>query len=198
MHEDSTHINFAELTDLVSGRTSADEGLALELHIKTCRQCARLKSRIEKVVSEMRSDRLEDVPSHILERTFDLFNHTPQIFSSPTVLEKITALLTETFSAPRQVIGVRSTAESERRFVFGAGDYEIEVGITRTGNDFAVRGEFRGDLIGGDATLVGNTEVTVEIGDLGDFDFGAVASGKYSLSVRFPNLHIEVADLTVE
>ncbi len=199
MNQDSLHINFEKLTDLIVGTLSEAEKAEVSEHLNLCPNCAMLKMRTEKTIGVMQSDRMEEVPSHILERTFDLLRERKIAPAKPSLLKRILATLETESSSLTPAFGLRSgQTEAARQLWLTTDDAEIDLRLRQTGETWNVAGQVFSSFLGGEAVLQSESaELKSEMSDQGEFSFDEVSSGDYKLILRFANTEIEIPEINV-
>lgn len=203
MNSETLHIQFEKITDFLTGKTSASEKEEISAHLKTCKECENLRSRAENTINIMMEDRLEEVPAHILERTFDFLRERKT--SLPTtekssLLKKITAVFTDQSSSLTPAFGLRSgQTDNKKRFWLSAEDAEIDLRLEKIVENWKVSGQVFGDFNGGKAVLQSQDELfETQLSELCEFTFSDVPSGVYRLFLYFEQTEIEIPVLNIE
>lgn len=202
MNEDSLHIEFEKLTDLIVGTLAGAERAQVETHLDSCPACAAQKMRAEKFIGVMRSDRLEEVPPHILERSFDLFGESKVKKAAPeksSLMSRIFAVLESETSSLAPAFGLRSgQPELMRQMRLSTGEAEIELLLRQTGETWHIAGQVFADFIGGEAVLRSDSaEFKAEMSDLCEFSLANVPDGIYKLVLIFADTEIEIPEIKI-
>jgi hypothetical protein len=199
MSNNSPHIEFEKLTDFVLGVGSETERTSLADHLRNCAVCSTKRFRLEKTIGVMQSDRLEEVPSHILERTFAQFADRRTEPARPMLIQRLTAFLTSETVMNVPAYGLRSgQSETARRLWFSAGEVDIDLHIRKSGDSWEVDGQVFGSFLGGSIELRSEHATAIsELSDGGEFSLGPVAEGDYSLLLSVEESVIEVPSIRI-
>jgi hypothetical protein len=203
MNEKALHIEFEKITDLILGTLSERETTEITEHLAICSNCAKLKMRVENTIFAMQTDKLEEVPTHILERTFDLLNERKKVAATSekaSFLKKIVAVFTDESSNLTPIFGLRSKqTENSKRFWLQAEDAEIDLRLDKSDEKWKVAGQVFGEVTGGEAFLQSNENVfTTELSELCEFSFSEIPNGKYRLFIYFRETEIEIPAINIE
>ena len=159
------HLSIDVLTDLAH-ETSPVNAQA-QAHLGDCQQCANTLAQLRHVIGVMRSDRTEEVPSHVIQRAERLLRQrrpipTPE--RQPSLPQRILAVLRfDSFQQP--AFGLRSGKPIARQLLFSAGDSDIDLRIAPSNGDWQITGQVLGPTAGGQATLIGS-QIEGEFGPL--------------------------------
>lgn len=196
---ESPHIKLELLTDFIVGKVSDAENKEVSAHLALCPTCAISKMKVEKTIGLMQGNMLEDVPSHIFERTLDLFNQPKTTEKSASFIKEIIAVIKSATSDFVPVFGLRSgQPELVKRFTFTADENEINLQITQNGENWNVFGELLSQMIGETALLQNNeAEFISPISDLGEFSFSNVKKGTYRLVISLGYTQIIFPEIEV-
>lgn len=199
MKQNSLHIEFERLTDFAVGTLSDAEKAEIEVHLRGCQDCAMQKRQLEKIIGVMQSDRMEEVPSNIIENTLDLFRKRKSALEEPVLLKRILAVYGNENSLFMSAFGLRSEQpETERQMWFTADDAEINLLMRQTGETWNVTGQVFCNFMGGEAILQSEeNESKVEISDLNEFSFTEIPIGTYKSILCFANTEIEIAEIRI-
>jgi hypothetical protein len=199
MKQNALHIEFESLVDLTVGALSNTEKAAIEKHLQVCQECAVRRMQAAKILGIMQSDRLEEVPLNIVEKTLDLFRQRKSALGEPGLLKRLSAVCGSENSLFKTAFGLRSEEpEVERQMWFTADDAEINFLMRQTGETWKIVGQVFSSLIGGEAILLSEeTESKVEMSDLNEFSFTEIPIGTYKSILCFPNTEIEIAEIRI-
>ena len=188
----STHIAFEKLADLAEGRASNKDREAAMLHLSACADCAGKLSRLENVMSLMRTDRSEDAPRDILTYAVNLFRPL-----EPSFIRRVVATLSFDSLTVAPAFGMRSGQSQSRQLVYSAEGNDIDLRITLQNNQWTVVGQvLRPDCVGGQVELEGAGGTTAAaLNDMCEFTLPSVPSGNYLLRVKMADLEVEVPQL---
>lgn len=201
MNKEALHIEFEKLTDLIAGNISGQEKDKIDEHLKICRECAALKTKTQNFVGVMRSDTLEEIPTHILERSFDLLRERKtniETQEKPSFVRKIIAVFSDEGLNP--AFGLRSgQTKSSKRFWLTAEDSEIDLRVEKRGETSKISGQIFGEFTGGKVVLRSSENTfSTELTDLSEFSFAEIPNGNYSLIISFEQTEIEIPSINVE
>jgi hypothetical protein len=93
--------------------------------------------------------------------------------------------------------GVRSGQSAARQMLYSAGDNDLDLRVTPSGEAWVVSGQVLGsECAGGQVRLQSETDETAApLNELCEFTLPPVPSGSYTLRVRFKDMEVEVPDL---
>lgn len=201
MNQETLHIQFEKITDLIIGTLSERETAEINEHLAACSDCSKLKTRVGDAIFAMQTDKLEEVPTHILERTFDLLNEKRMDVAIPEKLslrKKIIAVFTDEGLTP--VFGLRSNqTENSKRFWLQAEDAEIDLRLDKSGETWKVSGQILGNFTEGKVVLQSNDNMFITtLNELCEFSFSEVPIGNYRLFLNFEQTEIEIPSINIE
>ncbi len=191
------HIQFEQLVDLAENRLSAEGRAETLAHIIDCKSCAAQLAHADQIINVMRSDAMEDVPRDVVANAVNLFR-SQAVPANPSIARRILAALNFDSAQATPAFGVRSGAvEATRQLLYSAGDTDLDVRITLSGEAWIVSGQVLGECAsGGRIELQGASETAqTALNELCEFTLPAVPPGSYTLRLRLPNMEIEVPDL---
>ena len=196
------HLPFAELADLAEGRLAPEERTASLEHVTACSRCSAKLSRLEQVISLMRTDEGEDAAPALVSQAINLFRARAAREASPSLTRRILAALSFDSLQMSPAYGVRSGQATARQLLYNAGENDLDLRVTRSGEEWVVAGQ----LLGADCEgLEGTVElqgaegaVSAELNEQCEFRLPAVASGSYQLRVRLGEELIEIPELELK
>jgi anti-sigma factor RsiW len=189
------HLTFAKLADLVEGRLSSNEQVASNTHLATCSRCAAELDNLKTVVSLMRTDRAEDAPYELVSHAINLFR-SRAASRQPSLVKRIVAALSFDSLQMSPAFGVRSGQAAARQLLFVAGEYDLDLRITQSGETWNVSGQVFGEeCVGGKIELEGDTAIQADLNNQCEFTMAAIPAGSYQLRLRLPNLEVEIPQL---
>jgi hypothetical protein len=196
------HLPFAELADLAEGRLAPEVRTASLEHVNACSRCSSKLSRIEQVISMMRTDEGEDAPPALVSQAINLFRARAARDASPSLARRILAALSFDSLQMSPAYGVRSGQAAARQLLYSAGENDLDLRVTRSGEEWVVAGQLLGaDCEGraGSVELQGaETTVGAELNEQCEFRLPAVSSGSYQLRVRLGDELIEIPELELK
>lgn len=130
----------------------------------------------------MQADTAIDAPAELTQFAKGLYR-TRVIESSPSLIQRIAAVLSVDLAPGRAAFGERSaTGGTARQMLFEAGENAVDLRLTAKGKSFDIRGQILGE---------GFENGTVEIADMkadldanGGFVLKGIKKGEHSLTVR--------------
>lgn len=189
------HLTFAKLADLAEGRLSSNEQEVSSAHLSACSRCSAKLASLTSVVGLMRTDRAEDAPPELVSRAINLF-HSRVASRQPSLVKRIVAALSFDSLQMSPAFGVRSGQASARQLLFVAGDYDLDLRITQSGEMWNVSGQVFGEeCSGGKIELEGETAIQADLNNQCEFTMAAVPTGSYQLRLRLPDLEVEIPQL---
>lgn len=192
------HLPFAELADLAEGRLSSDESAASLEHVAACSRCSAKLVRLEQVVGLMRTDTAEDAPPALVSRAINLFrSRAAAVSSEPSLVRRIMAALSFDSLQMSPAYGVRSGQEGARQLLYNAGENDLDLRVTPSGETWIVSGQVLGaQCAGGQIELQGASGIShAELNDQCEFWLPPVPAGSYQLRLRLGLTEVEVPDL---
>ena len=194
----SRHLSFEVIADLVEGRLSADANGRATSHLTSCSDCARRVSELGNVVGLMRSDKMEDAPSNVLQRAFSIMPRKV-VVETPSLIQKIVAALSFDSATFTPAYGVRSGATStSRQLIFNAGERDVDLRITSHGNEWVIAGQILGCAEGHVELKGENVTYKAELKELCEFKLPPVKEGTYKLYLMFEDAEIELPEIVVK
>lgn len=154
---------------------------------------------INRIIYLMQKDDSTDAPADSVRWVKNLFRSYPAT-SQKSLVQKILAVLQVDFEPHRTIPGERSaTASPERQMLFTAGNYQVDLRITKTKKVFSLKGQILGE---------GFAEVTVQLQGAGkkfttetnkicEFAFENIEKGVYDLKVLGNNQEIIVEKIEI-
>jgi hypothetical protein len=143
----------------------------------------------------MQTDRAEDAPPELVARVTNLF-HSRRASKEPSLVKRILAVLSFDSLQMSPAFGVRSGYAPARQLLFVAGEYDLDLRITQSGETWNVSGQVFGEeCVGGKIELEGETAIAADLNNQCEFTMAAVPAGSYQLRLRLPNLEVEIPQL---
>jgi anti-sigma factor RsiW len=190
------HLTFAKLADLAEGRLALTEQEATSSHLSTCSRCAAKLSSLKTVIGLMQTDKADDAPPELVTSTVNLFRSRALALKEPSLVRRIIAALSFDSLQMSPAFGVRSGQASARQLLFVAGEYDLDIRITQSGETWNVSGQVFGEeCVGGKIELEGETEIQADLNNQCEFTMAAVPAGSYQLRLRLPSLEVEIPQL---
>jgi hypothetical protein len=193
------HLQFAKLADLAEGRLTSTEQEASNAHLSTCSRCAAQLSNLERVVGLMLSDKAEDAPPEVVSRSINLFRS--RVASKElSLVQRIVAALSFDSQQMTPAYGVRSGQSAARQLLFSAGEYDLDLRITQSGERWNVSGQILGqECAGGQMELEGEAILAqADLNEQCEFKMAAVPTGSYKLRLRLAHLEVEIPQLELK
>ena len=103
---------------------------------------------------------------------------------APSLVQRIVARL-RFDSLQLSQAGVRSAAAPERQLLFEAGENEVHLQVTSSGERWVVHGQVLGPCGGGRAEMRGpEGKLEVKLNEICEFDLPPVGKGRYAIGLR--------------
>lgn len=191
----STHIPLETLADLVEDRASNEARQSAEPHLAVCETCYEALQSFRRLIFLMKSDTAEDVPRDVLMSALRIFRPV-----RPVPLPRIIAVLSFDSRAAGPAFGMRSVHTPSRQLLYTAHGTALELRITVENGECHLAGQvMRDDCAGAQVELSGDAgTVTTQLNELCEFSFPAIPIGNYSLTVRMPDVEIEIPELKLK
>lgn len=196
------HLPFVELADLAEGRLTPQARAASLEHVSACSRCSTKLGRLEQVVGLMRADEGLDAPPALVSQAINLFRARAVREASPSLTRRILAALSFDSLQMSPAYGVRSGQAAARQMLFSAGDNDLDLRVTRSGEGWVIAGQVLGANCAG---LKGSVELQgagrtsgAELNDQCEFRLPPVGAGSYRLRVRFGDDLIEIPELELK
>lgn len=189
------HLQFDKLADLAEGRLRDDERAAAETHVSGCQRCSEQFARVEQTINLMRTDAAEDAPRGVMASVMGLFN-ARAAESQPSLVRRVLAALNFDSTQNALAHGVRSGQATARQMLYSAGDNDLDLRVTPSGETWVVSGQVLGECAGGHVELKGaDAEAAADLNELCEFSLPPVPSGSYTLRLRLNDVEVEVPEL---
>jgi hypothetical protein len=189
------HLSFHTIADLAEGRLAGGEQSAAQTHISGCPRCNAQLTRLTETINLMRTDEAQDAPRDVLAAALGLFRSraaAPQ----PSLVRRVLAALSFDSMQLTPAYGVRSGQATARQMLFSAGENDIDLRLTPSGETWIVSGQVLGECAGGSVELAGtDAKATAELNELCEFNLTAVPSGTYTLRLLLSDVEVEVPQL---
>jgi hypothetical protein len=192
------HLSFAKLADMVEGRLASDERTASLEHVSACSRCSKELARLEQVIGLMRTDMAEDAPQAVISRAVNLFrSRAAATASEPSLVRRILAALSFDSLQMTPAYGVRSGQLAARQLLYSAGENDLDLRVTPSGESWVISGQVLGaECAGGKVEMEGTSGVThAELNAQCEFRLPPVPAGSYHLRLRIADTEVEVPEL---
>ena len=191
----SHHISFTKLTDLAENRLLVDERTSLLAHLSACSRCPAQLARVERVIGLMRTDTAEDAPREAITQAVSLFRSRPAV-AEPSVVRRIVAALSFDSRGMSPALGMRSGQTATRQLLYSAGENDLDLRVTPSGETWIISGQVLGQCTGGEVELGGaHHAAQTELNELCEFTLAPVPTGRYTLRLRLTGMEIEVPEI---
>ncbi|HEX8139876.1 MAG TPA: hypothetical protein VF544_20115 [Pyrinomonadaceae bacterium] len=197
MKRRSQHIPFRTLAEMAEDGLAGEERAAAQSHVADCSRCASQLERLVKTVDLMRTDTAEDAPPEVIARAVNLFRLRSPAEPRPSLVRRVLAALSFDSLQLAPAYGVRSGSTAARQLIYNAGENDLDLRLTSKDESWIVSGQVLGQgCTGGEALLQGSSgQAIATLNELCEFALPPVASGSYTLHVRFNDVEVEVPDL---
>jgi hypothetical protein len=190
------HLPFEKLADLAEGRLSSEERAHSQSHVSSCARCAGKLGELESVIGLMRTDRAEDAPPVLISDAINLFRSRAKSVE-PSLIKRIAAALSFDSFQMSPAFGVRSGQSATRQLLYSAGDYDLDLRVTQSGEVWNVSGQILGiECAGAQIEFVSqSTSARADLNEQCEFALSALPSGSYQLRLRVKDLEVEIPQL---
>jgi anti-sigma factor RsiW len=197
MDPPSDHVPDELLIDLIDGRLPDAAAVSVREHLAGCAGCANRVTRLERVITTLRTDALEDAPADVQARAARLLT-APPATERPSLRRRLLAVLRFDSAERPMAMGARAGQPLARQLLFLAEAHELDLRIAPADALWAVSGQVLGPADAGEVTLHSPTAAwSVAINELGEFALPPVPAGSYIVAVRLLDRDIEVPNVTV-
>lgn len=192
------HIAFAKLADLAENRLTPDEQQEARAHLSACQRCSAQFARLGQVIGLMRADEGMDAPPEVVARAIHMFrSRALATESNRSLVRRVMAALSFDSRQMSPAFGVRSGQATTRQLLFSAGENDLDLRVTQSGEGFVVSGQvLGGNCAGGQIELEGESgKSRAQLNEQCEFRLAAVAAGSYRLLLRLKDSEVEVPEL---
>lgn len=154
---------------------------------------------LNKITQLMQTDDSADAPADAILWSKNLFR-SRAAEQDQTFVQKVLAVLQIDLAPNRAVFGERSAAsDAVRQMLFTAGEYKIDLRITKVNKGFKVSGQVLGDDFAGAEIRLFNDRknFTEKSNDLGEFSFEKIIKDTYTLSLIFKSKEIVIESIEI-
>ena len=190
------HLPFEKLADLAEGRLSSEERARMRSHVSSCTRCMEKLSELESVIGAMRTDKAEDAPPALVSEAINLFRSRSRAVE-PSLIKRIAAALSFDSFQMSPAYGVRSGQAQARQLLYSAGDYDLDLRITQSGEAWNISGQVLGEeCTGGQIEFVSESaSVSADLNEQCEFVLSTLPGGSYKLRLRLKELEVEIPQL---
>jgi hypothetical protein len=193
MSNDSAHVPFDQLVDLVDGRLSAEAQERARAHLASCEDCMADVVWLEHLIGLMRSDTSVDAPADLLARVVGLFHQRRN-----RLPRRLVATMRFDSARQPQGVGVRSGFTGVRQLVFNADDIDLDLRLSPVTSGWAVSGQLLGNCHGGEVELHGpQGAARATLNQLCEFKLLPIQPGLYTLTLHLDGTDLEITDLDI-
>lgn len=190
----SSPVSFEQIAALVDGQLSPEEQAVLRARIMASPQAATL-AWLERVVGLMRADNGFDPPPTVRVRAANLISRSARL---PATRTRIAGALRFDSRTQPLAFGIRSGITAVRQLLFNAGERDIDLRVTPSGERFVVAGQVLGPEEPGMVALRGEaTTAEAQLNALAEFVLPPVPAGKYILVLALESAEVVIDDLDV-
>ncbi|HEX8845416.1 MAG TPA: hypothetical protein VF791_12265 [Pyrinomonadaceae bacterium] len=192
------HLSFENLADLAEGRLAPDARDAATAHVSGCPRCAAKLTELERVVGLMRADKAVDAPPALVAQAVNLFR-TRAARTEPSLVRRVVAALSFDSLQMTPAYGVRSGQAVSRQILYNAGQIDLDLRITPSGDSCNITGQMLGsNCAGGKVELKGaSVQFGAELNDQCEFRLPPVPAGTYNLRLLLTDTEVEVPNLEI-
>jgi anti-sigma factor RsiW len=196
MNTASKHLTYDQLADLAEGRLNAVERQTSLAHTHDCSRCGEQLIQLEQLINTMRADAAIDPPNYVVARALDLFPTRVAAAGEPSLVRRVLAALSFDSLQLPAAYGVRSGQSATRQLLYNAGENDLDLRVTASGESWVLSGQVLGDCTGGEVELEGEAGAArSSMNELCEFTLPAVPTGSYTLRLRLNEMEVEVPQL---
>jgi hypothetical protein len=196
MNTASKHLSEEQLADLAEGRLNADQRQASLAHTHDCSRCGEQLTQLQQLINTMRADTAIDPPNYVVARALDLFPALVAAAKEPSLVRRVLAALSFDSLELPAAYGVRSGQTATRQLLFNAGENDLDLRVTPSGESWVLSGQVLGDCTGGEVELEGASgAASITMNELCEFTLPALPTGSYTLRLRLNEMEVEVPQL---
>jgi hypothetical protein len=154
---------------------------------------------LNKIVKLIETDNSADAPADAIQWSKNLFR-ARAVEPKKSLVQRVLAVLQMDLVPGKAVLGERSaTSSAARQMLFGAGEHQIDLRITKANKGFTVAGQVLGaDFAGAEVRLFNESKnFTVKSNELSEFRFENILKGTYTLSLIFKDKEILVENIEI-
>ncbi|MFL5807516.1 MAG: anti-sigma factor family protein [Roseiflexaceae bacterium] len=193
MSNETLHVPFDQLVDLVDGRLSAEAQQRAHAHLAACERCAAEVARLQRLIGLMRTDDSVDAPADLIARAVRVFHQ--RVAPLP---QRLVAMMRFDSARQPQGIGIRSGFTGGRQLVFNAGDIDLDLRLSPVATGWVVSGQLLGSSQGGEVELHGpQGAARATLNQLCEFKLLPVEPGLYTLTLSLDGADLEITDLDI-
>jgi hypothetical protein len=142
----------------------------------------------------MQTDTAVDAPTELTKAAKSFFR-TRVVEPTPSLIQRIAAVLTVDLAPGRAAFGERSAAGAQaRQMLFDAGDNAVDLRVTKTEKGFDLRGQILGE--GFDKGSVEIAGFTAKI-ENGGFTLAGLPAGEHTFVARGTDKEINIEKITL-
>jgi hypothetical protein len=154
------------------------------------------KQIINEIIALMQRDESTDAPQDAIKWSKNIFR-TRAAQPAKSFVQKILAVLQMDLAPNKAAFGERSaSAAQERQMLFGAGENGIDLRIKAGEKGFALKGQILGEGFANSTVRLGDFEA--KTGELSEFSFTDIPTGKYDLTLYSGETEITIKNLEIK
>lgn len=195
------HLTFATLADYADGRLAEPARAEADRHLGACAACRADLAGVQRMMAALYAGELAPAPPDTVAQAVKLFRPLARAAAGDKPARPSLLGLLRFDSGANLALGLRSgpgPQRSPRQLLFHVGEYDVDIRIETTGDDWRMAGQLLGSETAGSADLIGSDHrYRSELNELGEFGFDSVAPGIYELLIALPTVDLAIADLPV-
>jgi len=154
------------------------------------------KQIINEIIALMQRDESTDAPQDAIKWSKNIFR-TRAVEPAKSFVQKILAVLQMDLAPNKAAFGERSaSAAQERQMLFEAGENGIDLRIKEGEKGFALKGQILGEGFANSTVRLGDFEA--KTGELSEFSFTDIPTGKYDLTLYSGETEITIENLEIK
>jgi hypothetical protein len=153
---------------------------------------------LARLVGLMRTDKSVDAPRSAVAAAVNLFR-SRAVAEKPALVQRLLAALSFDSLSSAPAFGVRSGAPAAaRQLLYSAGDNDLDLRVSQSGEQWTVSGQVLGPCAGGRAELEGDGgRAAAELNEQCEFTLSPLPTGSYTLRLRLSDVEIEIPEINL-
>lgn len=189
------HISLETLAGIAENPLTSTALETAMSHVATCPACDDKLRRLQQLIHMMKSDTAQDAPRDVLLSVINILPAGRQ-----STLQRIVATLIFDSRNAGPAFGMRSLHKASRQLVYSAQQTDLDLRVTIQNEECIVAGQLLLEAcVGGFVEISGtNGSAEATLNELCEFTLPAIPVGTYSLTVRMPDVEIEIPELELK
>jgi hypothetical protein len=191
------HPPFAKLLNKFEGSLTEIESHEIAEHLAACAECNMQARKISEFVNYSESEKFESVPQNVTANLLNIFQPTGKANQKrESAVKRLFASLV--FDDWQTALNERYVYSDNRQMLFKAGDFEIDLRLSFSGDKCQVSGQIFPDCFDG-IVEIATAEISEKTGfnESCEFQLPPVANGVYELRLNIDDKLIAIQDFSL-